>query len=1166
MTQTAGQPLKSSNKALLFKLVKAAGWFVLAVTILFGSLLVFLLSSPDTSKSAVEWSLSTLTDREFQINGDFDLTLGESLVIRAKDVAWLNAEWTKTPNMMEVSEIELVISTRSLLIPPVIISSAYAQGATLEFEWTEDDQFNWDFYADEPDDEDDGPLKPLPLLLDMAILQNVELIFKDPLFTEPLHWKIKHAQQKQDDSNLLVITGTTELDGRPVDLQGRIGPFPELVVAGKVQMSVRVQGPAQSLEASADFDNLLELAGTGLDLTWQAPDVAIVLDMFNLPAEATRGPIDLKAHISTADATTQGTVSGNVGQFTVDGDFSAPENNALTDLHTSLRSKGPNASAVGKLIGINGLPTDPYQLEFKLDTVKTGLRISDFYAKTGNAELKLTALLPRPPSLIDADLNLKIRGNDLSRFQGMTDDIQFIAAPFSADFDIKGNGDGTADSLTGKLMLAKMLADVSAKLTESADYTGSTFDYSMTIPDAEKLAGMFGVQLTKTENLSASGKASIEKRGTRLSDLTIKLADNQMILNGLIPRENLNETINLATATSGQSFSGFMSYYLPFDLGPSSPFSLKGNIEIDDDRILISKGEGKVGTTQVQTKGRVDMGANDTDMSLDFSASGPNLDEWLKDLISEERTSEKFQLAAKLYVSDTELKISDMNIEVKDAKLTGNVVSGWPDHPEAFSFDIQAQGQNMAEELPKFTAFEPAAVPFNINARGQLDETHVQLDEFDAKIGSVVANLKGRMGIPPVVAAESLSIDIHGDKLSDLGAFEGFEVEDVAFKIGATINTAGQTINANDVTMLVGPNDLSGQISFEMADKPRVDINLVSKNFDIGAVLTKEQNTALNKTLAGLDDDSSDDNRLIPDALVPVEFLDSFDGSLQLQMDKITRFERELSTLSVQATLKDRTLKIFDLTANTTFGDVTGLLTLKPSGESYTFELGANLNKVRLGDTLAAATDKYPYKGHDIDTWLSGTGLNLRDMAATMDGYFWMRGDTRQIENIKFGSMFGDFFTGLWKRMNPYIETDLYTTIECDRYLFEIEKGKMETSPFILIKTDKLNFLSAGSINLANERLRLGIETEPRTGVGVSVGDLLTPFVRVGGTMSDPKAEVDAKGSVIEGGAAYVTLGLSIVAKGLYQRWVKEDKSCKQYTEIAREIRTKRDPDHVPKD
>jgi hypothetical protein len=146
------------------------------------------------------------------------------------------------------------------------------------------------------------------------------------------------------------------------------------------------------------------------------------------------------------------------------------------------------------------------------------------------------------------------------------------------------------------------------------------------------------------------------------------------------------------------------------------------------------------------------------------------------------------------------------------------------------------------------------------------------------------------------------------------------------------------------------------------------------------------------------------------------------------------------------------------------------------------------------------------------------------------------------------------------------MKEDPYTTIDCDRYFFELKSGKMETAPIILIKTDKVNFLSAGSIDLSTETIKLGIETQPRKGVGLSAGDIFTPFVKVGGTLDKPKATLDSKGTVIEGGAAYATLGLSIVAKGLYQRWIKADKSCEKYGEIARGIRTERDPNHVPVD
>jgi AsmA family protein len=431
-------------------------------------------------------------------------------------------------------------------------------------------------------------------------------------------------------------------------------------------------------------------------------------------------------------------------------------------------------------------------------------------------------------------------------------------------------------------------------------------------------------------------------------------------------------------------------------------------------------------------------------------------------------------------------------------------------------------------------------------------------------IGSAVAKIKGGAGIPPVVSADSLSIDIRGDKVADLGTFEGWEFQDNSFAISATINTEGETVTADDIDVRFGPNDFSGQFVYEAGDKPSIDIDISSKSFSIGAVLTKDQNDALNESLES--SSSDDDGRVIPDVEIPVDFLNSVDGRVQLQFDKISLNDRDLSGATATATLKDGSLDITNLKGDTTFGDMEGSLKLSPSSDTYAIELDINLNKVRLGETLSSVTDKYPYTGHYIDTRLTGTGTNLRQIAASLDGFFWIRGGKRQIENIRFSSMFGDFFTGLFERINPFIKKDPYTTVDCDRYFFELEDGKMETAPVVLIKTDKMNFLSVGSIDLSTETINLGIETQPRKGVGISAGDIFTPFVRVGGTLDKPKATLDSRGTLIEGGAAYATLGLSILGKSLYQRWIKADKSCKKYGDIAREIRTKRDPDYVPAD
>jgi hypothetical protein len=89
-------------------------------------------------------------------------------------------------------------------------------------------------------------------------------------------------------------------------------------------------------------------------------------------------------------------------------------------------------------------------------------------------------------------------------------------------------------------------------------------------------------------------------------------------------------------------------------------------------------------------------------------------------------------------------------------------------------------------------------------------------------------------------------------------------------------------------------------------------------------------------------------------------------------------------------------------------------------------------------------------------------------------------------------------------------------------------------------------------VDLNTEKLNVKFETAARKGIGVSAGDLVNPFVRIGGTMSSPRLAVDAKGAVVEGGVAVATLGLSILSKGMYGRWFSSKDPCGKFIEEAK--------------
>jgi len=206
------------------------------------------------------------------------------------------------------------------------------------------------------------------------------------------------------------------------------------------------------------------------------------------------------------------------------------------------------------------------------------------------------------------------------------------------------------------------------------------------------------------------------------------------------------------------------------------------------------------------------------------------------------------------------------------------------------------------------------------------------------------------------------------------------------------------------------------------------------------------------------------------------------------------------------------------------------------------------------------------HPGQDIDLHLTSQGDTYRTMASGLNGYIWFRGGERQIRSADLGILFGDFLSEVFTAINPFAKKDPYQTMECDRIFFEIVDGVAQTSPAIFMRSDKLNMTAVGAVNLTTEKLDFAIETSPRKGIGLSAGDLVNPFVKVSGTLAKPGLALDAKGTLIEGGAAVATLGISVVAKSMYKRWLGPREPCAKLTEQAREIRKQQDPTHVPAD
>jgi len=123
--------------------------------------------------------------------------------------------------------------------------------------------------------------------------------------------------------------------------------------------------------------------------------------------------------------------------------------------------------------------------------------------------------------------------------------------------------------------------------------------------------------------------------------------------------------------------------------------------------------------------------------------------------------------------------------------------------------------------------------------------------------------------------------------------------------------------------------------------------------------------------------------------------------------------------------------------------------------------------------------------------------------------------------------------------------TQKYKTVDCGIYELDVKDG-MATIKTFAIQTDVMTVVANGTINLTNERLDINFRAKPREGIGISLGTVANQFLSLGGTLAQPKISIDAQRSVTTTGAAVATGGLSLLARGMWDRLSAEASICEK--------------------
>ncbi|MBL8631122.1 MAG: AsmA family protein [Rhodospirillaceae bacterium] len=275
--------------------------------------------------------------------------------------------------------------------------------------------------------------------------------------------------------------------------------------------------------------------------------------------------------------------------------------------------------------------------------------------------------------------------------------------------------------------------------------------------------------------------------------------------------------------------------------------------------------------------------------------------------------------------------------------------------------------------------------------------------------------------------------------------------------------------------------------------------------------------------------------KVFPADPLPWALLSSADSDLKLNFGKLTLPNGlTLENVVVPVKLKGGKLDADGIGANILGGRLTADLGLVQSEKRMALKLNAQgFTAEKLASELKI-TDLVTQGPVDMALDVKGQGDSVRAIMAGLNGSVIGGMGESRIRNDALNIIGADVIMQLLSALNPMGNKDPYTVARCAVINFQVVNGVANTDKGLVLVTDKMDVVSTGKVDLAQEQLDLAIKPRATTGISVGLGDLTQSF-RIGGPLADPGLKVDSKGAVKALGtlgAAFATGGASLLAKG----------------------------------
>ena len=727
--------------------------------------------------------------------------------------------------------------------------------------------------------------------------------------------------------------------------------------------------------------------------------------------------------------------------------------------------------------------------------------------------------------------------------------------PFSIDFDVEVSPDGV-ELLQLDLETSLGQVEANGQLGDAPDYIGSVLELTVRSEDLARLGSAYGVQLLPAEPFELRGSTVLTKDGMQTQGPLVGTVNEvRVALDGHFALQRGLLGSNFAFELEGPDLAILIGAFAAVEGVPDEPYDISGQLQVRGDGYRFREVAGTLGTSALKVDGLLVARGGINGSYFKFSVHGPAFEELIDEIGTLEVYPGRYALSGRFAIQEDRFTFGNIELDRERGDLTLDLDLGRPASRRWMQFDLRARGRDIRTLFAGYKRFEIAEAPFSIDVEAEQNGTDWSIDKVDIDIGDIAITASGDLEFGGAASRTRFRFNGKIPDLSTIGSIDGFRMRPQLFTLDAVVAGGGGELRLDDLNAKLGESDINGSFHYVAGDIPEISVKLESESL-IFAPLLEERDFEYDPQ------PERSDGRMIPDITIPFEAMKKLNAAVEISVGELERDRLYMTNARLHADLRDGSLMIHDTGFNARSGYLSARASVEPGEPDGRVALAMIARDFALG--MSELNLDMAMTG-DIDVNLTSSGNDLRTLMGNASGVFVLdsRGG-RVSSNRLLHVLYGDLLDEVISTVNPFYKSDPFTQFDCIVLPAQFVAGRVSGQPNAYFETDKMRIATKSEIDLKTERIDVAVRTSPQRGLGISAGELLNPFVKITGTLARPQLAVDEQGVLITGGAAVATGGLSILARGLWDRLTRESDACASTGAEARKLLGDQLPDFGP--